>query len=120
MADSDRLEDEATPRAQRNLALSDICAVIDALEQDARQELLAWYCDAQLREYRRIFKPGEEVGVPLAPSDAMQAGQLDNIPRRFAWIQRALRRFCADHDAAFPQQWRARDALAAAFMVATR
>lgn len=74
-------------------ALPHAALVVDALGPDVRDKLVEWYCTRQLREYRRVFRAVDE------------AGQLDNVPRRYAWIRRLLRTFSDEHASAFLPAW---------------
>ena len=47
-------------RSRRN-TLAEACLVMDALGDNARSRLIMWYCNTQLREYRRLFRGNEEV-----------------------------------------------------------
>ena len=69
--------------------------VIDAIGPDAKASLIDWYCSLQLREYRRIFRATDE------------AGQLDNVSRRFAWFRRILKIHEDEHAPAFLDHWHA-------------
>lgn len=70
--------------------------------------MLDWYCSLQLREYRRIFRATDE------------AGQLDNVSRRFAWFRRVIKQHDEEHEVAFPEPWQAPRALTARFSDITR
>lgn len=74
-------------------ALPDAALVVDALGPEVRDKLMEWYCTRQLREYRRVFRAVDE------------AGQLDNVPRRYAWIRRLLRTYADEHAPAFLPAW---------------
>ena len=74
-------------------ALPDAALVVDALGPEVRDKLVEWYCTRQLREYRRVFRAVDE------------AGQLDNVPRRYAWIRRLLRTYADEHAPAFVPAW---------------
>jgi len=50
--------------AQKKTMLSEACAVLDALGDNARSRLITWYCNASLREYRQIFRSSDEVCQP--------------------------------------------------------
>ncbi|PLW56943.1 hypothetical protein PCANC_01209 [Puccinia coronata f. sp. avenae] len=92
--------------------LADSCLVIDALGADARGSLIDWYTTFQLREYRRIFS---------TPSS--EAGQLDNISRRYAWFRRTLKSHEEDPNGGariFPESWKVQVSLCAQFGEATR
>lgn len=47
--------------AQRRGMLAEACLVMDALGEHARQRLVTWYCNTQLREYRQVFRGNDEV-----------------------------------------------------------
>lgn len=88
--------------------LGEACGVVDALGEGARQRVVNWYCNTQLREYRRVFRGNEE------------AGGLDNIGRRYSWFLRLLKTFEAEHRGVFPAEWRVDEQLANAFCEGTR
>ncbi|WFD18657.1 Vacuolar protein sorting-associated protein 53 [Malassezia caprae] len=84
------------PRARwdaRESVLPDAALVVEALGADVRDALVDAYCTRQLREYRRVFRAVDE------------AGQLDNVARRYAWIRRLLRTWSDEHAAAFLPAW---------------
>ncbi|WFD44950.1 Vacuolar protein sorting-associated protein 53 [Malassezia psittaci] len=88
--------------------LSDAALVIDALGIETRTALIDWYSARQLREYRRIFRAVDE------------AGQLDNVARRYAWIRRILRTLDDEHSAAFLPHWHVDQRLLSLFAEITR
>ncbi|KAF4548329.1 Vps53-like protein [Elsinoe fawcettii] len=88
--------------------LGEACAVVDALGEHARLRVVNWYCNTQLREYRQVFRGSEE------------AGNLDNIGRRYSWFGRLLKTYDAEHKGLFPQEWRVDEMLANAFCEGTR
>ncbi|KAH9812501.1 GARP complex subunit Vps53 [Melampsora americana] len=92
--------------------LIDSCLVIEALGDEAKNSLIDWYTTFQLREYRRIFS---------APSS--EAGQLDNITRRYAWFKRLLKTHEEDPNGGgriFPESWQVGVSLCGQFGEATR
>lgn len=93
---------------QRRGMLAESCLVMDALGETARSRLITWYCNTQLREYRRVFRGNEE------------AGSLDNISRRYSWFKRMLKTYDDEHAAVFPDYWRVNEILANAFCESTR
>lgn len=93
---------------QRKGMLAEACLVMNALGENAKSRLIMWYCNTQLREYRKIFRGNEE------------AGSLDNISRRFSWFKRMLKTFDDEHAAMFPLTWRVNEMLANAFCESTR
>lgn len=82
-------------RSVRSTNLPESALVIDAIGSEAKAALIDWYCSLQLREYRRIFRATDE------------AGQLDNVSRRFAWFRRILKVHEDEHAPAFPEHWKA-------------
>lgn len=93
---------------QRRGMLAEACLVMDALGENARSRLITWYCNTQLREYRRVFRGKEE------------AGSLDNISRRYSWFKRMLKTYDEEHALVFPDFWRVNEMLANAFCESTR
>ncbi|GKT41645.1 vacuolar protein sorting-associated protein 54 [Colletotrichum spaethianum] len=94
--------------AQRRGTLIEACLVMDALGDMARTRLMNWYVNTELREYRSVFRGNDE------------AGNLDNIGRRYAWFKRMLKTHEDEHAAIFPPHWRANELLAMAFCDGTR
>ena len=88
--------------------LPDAARAIDALGDETRTALIDWYCARQLREYRRVFRAVDE------------AGQLDNVARRYAWIRRMLRTYADEHSAAFLPAWHVDQRLLSLFAEITR
>lgn len=72
------------------------------------------YVGFEFKEYRRIFRPADE------------AGQLDNVGRRFAWFRRVLGRHETEMEndqesrRIFPEDWKVGWALFAKFSEITR
>ncbi|POY71074.1 hypothetical protein BMF94_5831 [Rhodotorula taiwanensis] len=97
-----------TARAGKDAQLTDACLVIDALGVDAKNALLKWYSLLLLRDYRRIF------------GAASEAGQLDNIARRFAWFRRVLKSHEEENAHIFPAGWNVGAVLAAGFSEVTK
>src|SRR5579859_6834262 len=88
--------------------LSESCLVLDVLGDEARDRLITWYCNLQLKEYRNVFRGNEE------------AGGLDNISRRYAWLRRILQNYDEEHGQIFPAHWKVNEALCKAFCDTTR
>ncbi|KAF8625638.1 hypothetical protein AX15_005277 [Amanita polypyramis BW_CC] len=88
--------------------ISEACKVVDVLGDDFRLHLVDRYVAMELKDYRRIFKPAEE------------AGQLDNISRRFAWFKRLLQTHELEQGRVFPGEWRVSWYLLARFTEITR
>ena len=88
--------------------LFESCLVLDVLGDEARDRLITWYCNSQLKEYRNVFRGNEE------------AGGLDNISRRYAWLRRILQNYDEEHVQIFPAHWKDNEALCQAFCDTTR
>ena len=84
------------------------CLVIDALGESAKARLMTWYVNTELREYRQVFRGNDE------------AGNLDNIGRRYAWFKRMMKTHEEEHAILFPPHWKANETLATAFCDGTR
>ncbi|KAG8779816.1 Vacuolar protein sorting-associated protein 53, partial [Ceratobasidium sp. 428] len=100
------LQDPARP--VKASTISDACLVVDVLGEDVRNTILDRYSSLELKEYRRIFRSTDE------------AGQLDNISRRFAYFRRVLTAHDTERARAFPPAWRVGEHLTAQFASATR
>ncbi|KAL0581905.1 Vacuolar protein sorting-associated protein 53 [Marasmius crinis-equi] len=100
------LQDPAKPI--RPTVISDACQVVDVLGPDVRSHLIERYVALELKEYRRIFRTSDE------------AGQLDNISRRFAWFRRSLQTHELEQGRVFPGSWRMEWHLLAKFTEVTR
>ncbi|KAF8936214.1 Vacuolar protein sorting-associated protein 53 [Dissophora ornata] len=88
--------------------LASACLVIDILGEDVRRNLVEWYCKLQLRAYRSVFKPNEEVSA------------LDNTSRRYAWLKRLLKIHDEEHAHIFPPAWDVSRVLCMQFCQITR
>ncbi|KAK0384033.1 hypothetical protein NLU13_8122 [Sarocladium strictum] len=84
------------------------CQVMDALGDSAKARLLTWYVNTELREYRQVFRGNDE------------AGNLDNIGRRYAWFKRMMKTHEDEHSMIFPSHWKVNEVLATAFCDGTR
>lgn len=82
--------------------------MIDVLGRDVRMEFVERYVALELKEYRRIFRATDE------------AGQLDNISRRFAWFRRLLHTHETEQGRVFPAEWQVGWYLCAKFIEITR
>lgn len=88
--------------------IADACLAADVLGSDVRAYLVDRYVSLELKDYRRIFRPTDE------------AGQLDNISRRFAWFRRLLQTHELEQGRVFPAEWRVGWHLLAKFTEITR
>jgi vacuolar protein sorting-associated protein 53 len=82
--------------------------VVDVLGADVRTQVLERYVSLELKDYRRIFRATDE------------AGQLDNISRRFAWFRRLLQTHEVEQGRVFPAEWKVGWHLLARFVEITR
>lgn len=92
----------------RRPVLVEACLVADALGDNAKSRLTTWYVNTELREYRQVFRGNDE------------AGNLDNIGRRYAWFKRMLKTHEDEHAVIFPAHWRVNEMLAMSFCDGTR
>ncbi|KAJ6625846.1 Vps53-like protein [Mycena sp. CBHHK59/15] len=88
--------------------IADACLVVDVLGADVRAQMVERYVAIELKEYRRIFRTTDE------------AGQLDNISRRFAWFRRLLQTHEVEQGRVFPSDWQVGWHLLAKFSEITR
>ncbi|CAL1706403.1 unnamed protein product [Somion occarium] len=99
-------QDPARPVKPSTVAAA--CQVIDVIGSDIRAQFVDRYVALELKEYRRIFRATDE------------AGQLDNLSRRFAWFRRLLQTHENETGRVFPAEWRAAWYLVAKFAEITR
>ncbi|WWC62062.1 uncharacterized protein I303_104651 [Kwoniella dejecticola CBS 10117] len=99
-------QDPNKPVDRRTIA--EVCHVIDVLGGDFRNHIIERYLQLQLAEYRRIFKSTDE------------AGQLDNVPRRYAWFRRILKHHDEEDASLFPPSWEMTRLLVSNFSEYTR
>lgn len=106
-----------TPSPTRPLpphTIHSACLVADVLGPEVRGHMIDRYVAFEFKEYRRIFRPTDE------------AGQLDNVGRRFAWFRRVLGRHETEMEndpesrRVFPEDWKVGWALFSKFSEITR
>ncbi|KAG9004635.1 Vacuolar protein sorting-associated protein 53 [Tulasnella sp. 427] len=90
------------------IVISQGCLVVDVLGEDVRLQYVDRYCSMELKDYRRIFKTSDE------------AGQLDNLSRRFSWFRKQLAGSDEDYGQVFPPAWKVGEHLVARFADITR
>ncbi|KIM45519.1 hypothetical protein M413DRAFT_442185 [Hebeloma cylindrosporum] len=93
-ADFDAFYLQDTSKQIKPSLISDGCLVVDVLGPDFRSQVVERFVALELKEYRRIFRTNDE------------AGQLDNISRRFAWFRRLLQTHELEQGRVFPAEWR--------------
>ncbi|KAG8859608.1 Vacuolar protein sorting-associated protein 53 [Serendipita sp. 411] len=99
------LKDPSKPIA--NSVVADSCLVIDVLGEEVRNHVIERFCAMELKDYRRIFRPTDE------------AGQLDNISRRFSWFRRIINLHDEEYSNIFPESWNVGKVLCAKFTETT-
>ena len=92
----------------KSTLIADACLVVDVLGPDVRYHLIERFVALELKEYRRIFRTNDE------------AGQLDNLSRRFAWFRRLLQTHEIEQGRVFPSEWKVSWHLLAKFTEITR
>ncbi|KAK0194978.1 Vps53-like protein [Armillaria mellea] len=107
-ADFDKFYLEDPNKQLKASTIADACLVVDALGHDVRSTLIDRYVSIELKEYRQIFRTTDE------------AGQLDNISRRFSWFHRLLQSHELHQGRIFPGEWRVGWRLLCKFVEITR
>ncbi|KAH9176699.1 Vps53-like protein [Lactarius sanguifluus] len=97
-----------SPNAPKPATITAACSTADILGPDVRAALTARYTALLLAEYRRVFRLTDE------------AGQLDNISRRYAWFRRILGTHEGGLGRAFLPEWNVGWWLLAGFIDITR
>ncbi|KAI0935268.1 hypothetical protein AcV7_003755 [Taiwanofungus camphoratus] len=100
------MQDPAKPI--KSSIIADACLVIDVLGPEVRTQFVDRYVALELKEYRRIFRATDE------------AGQLDNLSRRFAWFRRLLQTHETEQGRVFPEEWKVGWFLCSKFIEITR
>ncbi|CAG8576657.1 10577_t:CDS:10, partial [Cetraspora pellucida] len=83
--------------------LANACLVIDIMGLDVRSQLMKWYCEKQLNDYKKIFRGSDEIA------------SLENTSRRYSWLKRILKNYDEKHAAIFPANWRLSEFLSIQF-----
>ena len=81
---------------------------MDIMGNDFKNHIVDRFVALELKEYRRIFRTNDE------------AGQLDNLSRRYAWFKRLLSSFELEQGRVFPAEWKVGWNLLAKFVEITR
>ncbi|KAI0645796.1 Vps53-like protein [Trametes meyenii] len=107
-ADWDKFYMQDPAKPIKPSVVADACLVVDVLGADIRTQFIERYVALELKEYRRIFRATDE------------AGQLDNLSRRFAWFRRLLHTHETEQGRVFPAEWKVGWFLTAKFIEITR
>ena len=74
-------------------SLAEACLVVDALQPRVKEDLINWFVDRQLAEYKSLFREYDEVSW------------LDKCDRRYAWLKRCFLEYEEDCARIFPGHW---------------
>lgn len=96
-------------------AITDGAVIIDILGAETkyslsnfkRQQLIDWYCDLLLKDYRSIFHGNIEISG------------LENLSRRFSWLNRLIKNYEENHASIFPASWTMGEVLCEKFCIDT-
>ncbi|KAJ3235185.1 Vacuolar protein sorting-associated protein 53 [Chytriomyces hyalinus] len=88
--------------------LGDACFAVQALGPEVQFELVNWYCDTQLKDYKAIFRQNPDIA------------SLDAVGRRYAWLKRLLKTHDEEHAAVFPEHWAVAEYLCERFCADTK
>ncbi|RHZ45916.1 hypothetical protein Glove_642g7 [Diversispora epigaea] len=88
-------------------SLDEACLVIEIIGADVRKQLISWYCEKQLGDYKKIFRSEEN-------------SSLENTSRRYSWLKRVLKNYDEKHSAIFPVEWRVSEIMCSEFCEITR
>jgi hypothetical protein len=102
---------ESVPRtgavkSEKAILLGHAAIVIDVLGRAARQNLIRWFSDWHLDDYKSIFKSHEY-------------SNLESITNRFSWLRRNLVTFTGDYSIIFPAEWKVEEAFCIDFCTLT-
>ena len=89
-------------------SLAEACLVVDALQPRVKEDLINWFVDRQLAEYKSLFREYDEVSW------------LDKCDRRYAWLKRCFLEYEEDCARIFPEHWNMPGKIANDFCKVTR
>lgn len=79
--------------APLNQSLHEACLVLSILEPKYKRNLITWFVDSQLSEYKTLYQDNQDIAW------------LDKIGKRRAWIKNYLYRNGEKISSVFPQKW---------------
>ena len=88
--------------------LHDACFAIDAMGENAINDIMMQFSLFILRPYQEIFEEGKP--------DA----EFENTRRRFSWLKRTLKEYQERYDSIFPQHWLMEEMIAKEFCRQTK
>jgi hypothetical protein len=86
------------------------CFAIDALGEQAVNDVRQWFCSFMLESYKEAFKIAEE----------NESSKFENTDRRFAWLKRTLKDYSNRFESIFPDEWNLKPMLAYEFCKITK
>lgn len=91
-----------------NKQLAQACLVVSILDPKVKKDLLKWFVNLQLQEYKHLFQESEDTAW------------LDKIDKRYAWLKKHLLEFEDRLGNMFPQNWEVSERIAVQFCHNTR
>lgn len=102
------------PNAKHSLSqnqlqfLAEGCLAVSILDPKIKRELLSWFVDIELSEYKALFQENQDIAW------------LDKIDKRFAWLKKHLVEFEDRFGRMFPPNWEVSECIAVEFCKITR
>lgn len=88
--------------------LAEACLVLSILEPKYKKDLLTWFVDTELSEYKALFQENQDIAW------------LDKIDKRFAWLKKHLIVFEEKIGFLFPPSWEVSECISVEFCKITR
>lgn len=88
--------------------LAEACLVLSILEPKYKKELLNWFVDSELSEYKALFQENQDIAW------------LDKIDKRFSWLKKHLIVFEEKIGFLFPPSWEVSECISVEFCKITR
>ena len=88
--------------------LAEACLVLSILEPKYKRELLNWFVDSELSEYKTLFQDNQDISW------------LDKIDKRFSWLKKHLIVFEEKIGFLFPPSWEVSECITVEFCKITR
>lgn len=99
----------AGARPNSSVVLQGACKVVAIIEpSNMKEQLIKWFVDLQLSEYKVVFHESEE------------ASWLDKVDRRYAWLKRLLLNISTNCQDIFPPLWGVPERIAINFCSQTK
>eukprot|EP00002_Diphylleia_rotans_P035464 TRINITY_DN773_c0_g1_i3.p1 TRINITY_DN773_c0_g1~~TRINITY_DN773_c0_g1_i3.p1 ORF type:complete len:408 (+),score=105.82 TRINITY_DN773_c0_g1_i3:54-1277(+) len=88
--------------------MQSVCLAIDAMGPKVRDDFIMWYCSKMLHDYKATFLRSADVST------------LENIERRFAWLQSFLQEYEEKYQDVFPYYWQVEEIVCTSFCAKTK